>query len=269
MVKTESLFDFKDYKSYLLFRENSWTERGFRSRLATQAGCQPPFVTQVLNGDKHFSLEQIDKINSFLNHTKDESHFYILLAEYDRAGTDSLRDHFQQRMNELREKHLNLQSRLQLKNELSIEDKTIYYSSWKYGAVHICTTVARFNSVPEIAKRLSLSENEVQDIADFLLQSGIIEKKGGVFTAGKQLMHLGRDTKLLESHHSQWRLVALRHFAHMQEQDVHYSAAVTMSKKDMEKIREILVGAIDQAANVIKPSSSEEVYVFNLDFFRL
>ena len=269
MVKNQSLFDFKDYKSYLLFRENGWIERGFRSRMADQARCQPPFVTQVLNGDKHFSLEQADKINGFLNHSKDESHFFILLIEYVRAGTDSLREHFKQRMEELREKHLNLQMRLQIKNELTVEDKTIYYSSWKYGAIHICTTIPELTNVPAIAQRLSLSEAEVQDCADFLLKTGLVERKARGFVAGKNFLHLGRDTKLLESHHSQWRMVALRHFAHMQEQDVHYSAAVTMSKKDMERIREVLVGAIDQAAEIIRPSESEDVYVFNLDFFRL
>lgn len=172
-------------------------------------------------------------------------------------------------MNELRERHLNLQMRLQIKNELSVEDKTIYYSSWKYGAIHICTTLTALSSVSAIASRLNLPEVEVQECADFLLKIGLIVKKGATFASGKNFLHLGRDTKLLEAHHSQWRLVALRHFAHMQASDVHYSAAVTMSKKDMEKIREILVGAIDQAAQLIKPSPPEDVYVFNLDFFRL
>ena len=60
----KNVFEFKSYKAYLEFRVGGYRERrGLKTRVATAMGCQPTFVTQILNGTVHMSLEQAHRLN--------------------------------------------------------------------------------------------------------------------------------------------------------------------------------------------------------------
>jgi hypothetical protein len=78
-------------------------------------------VSQVLNGKANFSLEQSQGINKLLIHNRDESRFFLLLVEYSRAGTESLRLHFLELIEEQMQRQLNLKERFQIKEVLSLE----------------------------------------------------------------------------------------------------------------------------------------------------
>src|SRR5580698_6182945 len=103
---TKSVLEFDDYKSFIKEIEGARSElqRGFRTRLAEAAQCQSAFVSQVLNTGAHFSLEQGLRVAKFLNLDKEESQFFILLLEKNRAGTKDLEDFFSGQLDVLREK---------------------------------------------------------------------------------------------------------------------------------------------------------------------
>src|ERR1700733_4662067 len=107
---TKSVLEFNDYKGFIreIGKARSELQRGFRTRLAEAAQCQSAFVSQVLNTSAHFSLEQGLRIARFLNLDKEESQFFILLLEENRAGTEDLRDFFSGQLDLLREKLLNI-----------------------------------------------------------------------------------------------------------------------------------------------------------------
>lgn len=64
----KDIFDYDDYKKYLhdLLLSQPSKGHGFRSRLAEVAGCRVSYVSQVLNQDMDFSLEQAESINPLL-----------------------------------------------------------------------------------------------------------------------------------------------------------------------------------------------------------
>ena len=60
-----NVFNFKEYKAYLS-EKISWlgkTEKGIRQKIAEQIGCQPSYLSQVLNGKPDLTLDQAYKLN--------------------------------------------------------------------------------------------------------------------------------------------------------------------------------------------------------------
>lgn len=51
--------------------------------------------------------------------------------------------------------------------------------------------------------------------------------------------------------------------------DLHYSGVITCSNQDLEKIREILIEAIQSIRNLVKDSKDETLAVYNIDLFGL
>ena len=81
-------------------------------------------------------------------------------------------------------------------------------------------------------------------------------------------MHLGNDSALISKHHTNWRLQALRSMDHETKDDLHYSSAITISHKDAVKIKAMLVDSLENIRKVVHPSFAEDLYIFNMDFFR-
>ena len=49
--------------------------------------------------------------------------------------------------------------------------------------------------------------------------------------------------------------------------DLFYSSPMSLGRKDAEKIREVLVQAVERAVGIMRPSPSEVVRCLNIDWF--
>src|ERR1700727_1723751 len=99
------VFDFSEYKQYLADSLGGPRSRtGLRLAVARTLACQPTFVSQVLNGQAHFSLEQAEKISRFLQHTPEEREYFFLLLQRDRAGTRELEKYFLEKIEGIKAK---------------------------------------------------------------------------------------------------------------------------------------------------------------------
>src|SRR4051812_16373821 len=89
----KNLFEYRDYKTYLLdiIRSSPSGGRGLRQQFAKAAGCQLPYVSHVLSGTYHFNAEQIDGIGKYLGFREQEQEFLINLVHLHRAATPSLK----------------------------------------------------------------------------------------------------------------------------------------------------------------------------------
>ena len=98
-----SIFDYTDYKKYLKdgLKQKPKSGHGFKSAMASAIHCQSAYISRVLNGDAHFSLEQAYALNGFLGHSEEEAEFFILLVSYARAGTQPLERFFLRKINEI------------------------------------------------------------------------------------------------------------------------------------------------------------------------
>lgn len=265
------IFEFEDYKSYLLSMEQqkSIYQRGFRTRMAEELGCQNTYITHVLNNTANFSLEQGLGVAKFLNLQETEKRYFLLLIEYQRAGTTELKQYFFADINQLREKNLNIQQRIPKATTLSVEAQTIYYSHWMYAAIHMITTLKIHRTLSAIIDALKLPEESIKSAILFLISVGLLEEKNQELHPTLIQLHLGKESHQIRQHHTNWRIAAIDSLVQVEKNDIHYSTVSTLSKADVEKIKARLVQEIQNYTQIVQTSKEETMYGFNLDFYSL
>lgn len=270
-LKINSVFEENSYKKFLNSHIRSLPKggHGVRLRLAEALSCQSTYVSQVLRGVAHFSLEQADVVARFFELTEAESEYFLLLVQEERAGTRELRAHFRRLRDRALEARKKLQTRFSTAQTLTAEDQARYYSAWYFSAIHVLLTIPGFRDASKISSRLQLSTNLVAEALDFLESAGLAKKERGEYCTGDARLYLGSDSPLISKLHQNWRLRTMQHLDRAHSDDLHYSTVVTLSKKDSERIRESLVKAISAARDVIQQSKEEKLCSFCVDFFEL
>lgn len=270
IIVTMMLYDFKNYKDYLksVFTTKG-QGRGIRSKVAECLRCQTGFISQVLNGKSHFSFEHCIKISSFLNHNKDEKHFFMLLVQKDRAGTDDLKDYFLCQINDILKKREEIKSRIKVDGKLNEHDYFQYYRFWYYAAIHVLISIPQYQSKEAICKKLNLSTETVTTALEFLVDRGLAIEKVGKYSIGKSRVHLPRESPIIFNHHTNWRLEAIKSFDDNRIDNLHYSAVISISKADAKKIKKLLIDAIEKVEPILIPSPEEEIHSICVDFFEL
>lgn len=266
-----SIFEYKDYKKYLrdVIRGKPNEGRGVKSALAVALSCQNAYISRVIDGDAHFSMEQAQKVNGFLPHSKEEGRFFLLLILYNRAGSHDLKRELAEQINESLEKRLILKDRLDVKKTLSRTDQAIYYSSWYYTAIHFIVMIPGIQTKEEIGRHLGLSPKTVAMALEFLESVGLVKAKGNRYQTGITRLHLEGDSPMISKHHTNWRVRAIRAVEQQNNDELHYSSVITVSKDDAYKVKSIMVKAIEEIRAVVKDSKEERLCCYLLDFFDL
>lgn len=266
-----SIFEYSNYKLYLKDKIHSSPSkgRGLKLKMAEFLHCQNTYISQVLNGNPHFSLEQGASLNQFFEHTKDEGKFFILLIHFARAGNEELTKYYKEEMNEIILRNSDLKKRTNIKNSLREKDQNVYYSSWLYSAVHILVTIKEYQTLQAISKRLNLSKDKATEILNFLTESGLVVQNGNTYTSGFTRIHLSKDSPHIQRHHTNWRARAINSIDLNELSDLHFSNVVSMGKADIIKVREIFIKAIAEARLIIKDSPEEKLQSICVDFFEI
>ena len=197
----KEIFDFKDYKSYL----NNWISqqksngRGIKSAIAKAANCQTAYVSQVMNENAHFSLEQAVVISSYLNHNDEETQFFLLLVQYARAGNQALRQQLKNNMQKILEQRSNLKERVDIKKSLDPVDQATYYSSWYYAAIHVAVSIPNLRSLEALSEYFSLDTKTTIKALNFLCSVGLLQKKGNEYNQGVTRLFLGKDSPMIKN----------------------------------------------------------------------
>ena len=265
-----SIFNFKDYRKFIIKKIHSSPKkgRGKKSLLSTFINCQTTYLSRVLSNQADFNLEQAEAVTRFFNLNKIEKKYFITLVQLQRASTIEAVKYLEEELIELKEQSLNLKKRLEIKNTLSEEEKEKYYSHWLYSAVHVLTSLSSINSEKEIADFLSVPINKIREILEFLQAVGLIIIENSNIHIGTTKIHLSNNGHLIYHHHKNWRLQSLCAIDKALNSNLHYSSVVTLSEKDLFKVKNDLIEAIKSVKNTIRDSIPEEkCYSFNLDFF--
>lgn len=267
----KTIFEFTDYRIYLLEKLKSLPKHGYgvKVQLASHLNCQAAYVSQVLKGAAHLSLEQAEKTNSFFGHTKEEGHFFILLLSKERAGTESLKKYFQAQIEEALQKRLVLKNRFGVVNNLTEKDKLIYYSQWYYAAIHIAITVPELQTRESLSEHFGFPKSKISEILEFLCSCGLAIEENSRFKTGTARIHLGSDSPLISKNHISWRMRAVQSLEKDPDVDLHYSTVVSLSQKDVLKIKSDLVKKIEDIRAVVKESPEETLQCLVLDFFKV
>lgn len=267
---SDDLYGFTDYRLYIKCKIYSGerARRGELSSLAAAIPCQTSYLSRVMASTAELSLEQADSAGKYFGFTQEENSYFLLLIQFSRAGTQSLRAHFKRNITIAQEERLNLQKRVGVKQVLSKEDQATYYSLWYYAAVHVMTGIPAFQTKQAIAQELNLPVNRVAEILEFLISTRLVkEDSNGKFTTGEGKIHLKKNSQMILRHHSNWRMQAIRSMEKNLESGIHYSVLLNCSKKDAEVLRSMIAKFIEEFMKVVHPSVDEEMNCLVIDFF--
>jgi uncharacterized protein (TIGR02147 family) len=267
----QSIFEFSEYKIYLqaLLSSRPKNGRGEKSRWAEALRCHTAYISQILNGNAHLSLEQAAQLSKYLGDQAAETHFFLLLVQNARAGTPMLREYFSAQIHEARQNSRVLKNRLTFQRALSIEEQVIYYSSWHFAAVHVSLSIPELQSKEALSRRLKLPIKKISEVVEFLLSTGLAVQKGDRLQIGENSIHLGADSPMVLKHHANWHMQAIAQLDRTQPEDLHYSSVVTLSRKDLPKIRATLVKAIEEVRTSVRESKEEITVCYMANLFAL
>lgn len=271
MSKSTNLFNILNYIDVLKYQINinEKTVYGYKAKLAQAAGCQRSYLSQVLSAQTHFTLEHAIRVCHFWNYNKVETDYFINLVEYNRSGSQELKEYFKNKLSLIREEQENLTNRIQVKEVLPQEKAAIFYSNWQYMAVLILLTIPKFRTSTAISQRLALKEDAILKVLQQLNELGLIIKKGMEWLPCENTIHVSRNSPFNSLNHANWRNIAVQNAFIGNTDDVHYTSVCSISKKDFTQIKDLVFKLIDKSRDIISPSAEEEVYCLTCDWFKV
>jgi len=263
---SSQIYECSNYKKYL---NANLDKRGDKSRFAEALGCNTAYVSLVITGNAHLSLEQAELASRFFGLSNNEELYFIFLVQHARSGTEALKRIIATQLQNLRDESLNLKNRLEYSLELDETAQSIYYGAWYYSAIHVLTSIPSFRTPESISKYLGLPLKTVNQALEFLVRTGLVEmkKESGKYHVGNKSLHINADSPHISRHHSNWRLQSIKSLDSLSSEDLHYSSVISMSEEDQPQVRAILTEAIEKIRNVVRKSGEEKAYCYTLDFF--
>jgi uncharacterized protein (TIGR02147 family) len=264
-----TIFNYLDYKDFLKFwvSERPNGGRGEYRRMAEKLRVSTTLISQVVNGDKHFSLELASDVCDHLALGEREADYFLLLVEYARAGTHSYRQRLKRKIELQRKAAATLAERIANDRDLSDKETAIYYSHWSYTGITNLVACDLTYDVDKIAERLNLPMHLTTRVVNFLLESGILVNRGAGLEVGIKNLHIGASSPLVVKHHQNWRLQAFNKMPYSRAEDLFFTSPMSLSHEAAALIRNELPAFLEKIAGIVGPSPSEVVRCLNIDWF--
>lgn len=240
--------------------------RGEIAKLAQSIRAHPTFVSQVLAGTKDFNMEQSFAVADFLELTKTERKYFLLLVQKDRAGTKDLKNYFTTEIEEIKTSLLMISKHLNEHRTLSDEDRAVFYSSWLYSAIRLFCSVGSGKKLEEICEQFHLGRKKALGYLDFLLSKDLVSLEKEHYKLGSLHTHLPSDSPFIVRHHMNWRTKALQRHESILPEEIAFTSPMSISKKDFLEIREKLLACVKDSIEVAKASEAEDVAFLNIDW---
>lgn len=265
-----SVFAYQSYKKLIRDLVGD-KERGLTiGGLAKFAGCNRSYISQVLGGKVHLTPDQAACLSQEVFRDRLEQEFFFYLVLQNRSSSPASEKFFQKELARIRRSAERISEQIrntEKVDEITDEHKSRYYSHWSYSAIHTLVSVETFQKLELIARRLRLDAREVEEKLNELAEMGLVKKGAGQWKHSEQNIHVDSRSSHNRSHQINWHLKALEACA--DESSVVYSMIFTMSRADVVALKASILSFIGKARTTVAKSRSEELYVFNLDFFRV
>lgn len=266
--RSESIFELADYRIYM----RTWAEargRGEFRKMALALGIHSTLVSQILNAHKNLTEEQAARLCAYMGLNQLETDYLLKLVQIERAGSAQLREAYLRHLAELKDAAAQVKSRVPQSTKLSEQDRALFYSSWHYTYIRLLTSIEKYQTPAAIAHRLSITISRVQEVLDFLTAKGLCKESQGRYQRTEKNTHIEARSHLAVRHHQNWRAKSVGLVEQIQPGDLAFTAPVALAKKDLSKVRNILLDTIAEISALIEKSPSEEVAYLGIDWIRI
>lgn len=264
----DSLFAMTDFRDYIRI----WTQangRGSYRRIAIALSMHTTLVSQIINGRKCFTEEQAATLCSYMGLNQLETDYFLKMVQIERAGNPSLKAIHTRQLQQLKKQANEIKSRVPESQDLTEQDRALFYSSWQYSLVRLLTGIDSYQRANDIAKFLGMSISRVQEILDFLSTRGLCKVSGSRHIRTQKNTHVESGSALAIRHHQNWRSKSLTLLEQMTSEDLAFTAPISIAKKDLQKVRSILLESISNIAKIVEDSPSEEVAYLGIDWIKM
>jgi uncharacterized protein (TIGR02147 family) len=262
------IYTYQNYKKYLKDMA-ALLGRGSIGKLALAAGCNRTYLSQCLTTKVQLTPDHIMGMADYLNLSEDEMDYLVLLLLFERSASETAQARIKKKMDRLVQANLVLSRKISSKgdsDELTEPQKTKYYSSWKYAAIHTLASIRDYQTTPSMAKKTRLPEAEVASVLMELEDMGLIRYDDERWVHTKKNIHIPTGYSHTTQNHLNWRLKSVEDVNN--KSSIHYTTLFSLSKNDWESLREQLLAFIDAQRDFIHASGTDEMYSFCCDLFR-
>lgn len=265
------VYEFDNYRKFLIKKFGEMPKKGYGqlSHVARKIGVHTTLLSQVLKGHKELTTDQAASIAEYFGMNEHESEYFVLLVHLQRAGNLSSRKIYLKQIQKLKAMAEKISNRVKVSARLSDEQRAIFYSDWAYTAIRQTVAILNNPDAFSIAGYLGIASKKAQAILDFLIQTGLCKIVSGQLTIGAASTHLESDSPWVNVHHANWRQKAIQNMELQNSSDIHYTAPMTLSRKDVGLVREKLIQFIEEINSIVDPSPSEELCCLNIDWFSM
>lgn len=270
-MKKNSVLNHDDFSVFLKNEivKNTNSKRGLKKELAEFINIHPTSLSQVLRGNRFFTDEQVFLLGEFLNLNEIESQYIFLLHQINITQNKNFKSRLTKRKDALKRKSLNLSTRLNKDKILSDEEKAIFYSSWHYTCVWVFLSLGKGKNKEDIITRFNFNTKIVNEVLDFLIKADLAYLENGLYHHKINRTHIEKTSPFLKQHHANWRIKSIQKKDNSEIEDLSFTAPLSLSKKDFDFLREEMVQLIKKVSDKVTETNPEEVYCFNLDFFKI
>jgi hypothetical protein len=251
-------YEHENYKEFVLARIKAMPLRGKGEIIRISRA----------HGDFDLTLEQALDLCQYLGLGELETEYFLTLVQMSRAGNERLKARFRVRMLSLKEQSTKIEHRVRQDRELSESEKATFYSQWYYSGMRIFSAIPELKSPESMLARLNIPRNHFQMALEFLLSTGLCIEKDGKIQTGPQFTHLTADSPLTSRHHANWRQKAMAKHLKLSPNELAYTCAVSLSKKDQAGLRMKFLEMIEDFNKTVAASEPNEVAAcLTLDWF--
>jgi len=265
-----NIFKYLDYRKLI---EESLKNRPSQAplsykKIAESLRVHTSQISQIMAGHRELTVEQAHELAALFDFTKTETDYFILLVQKERAGTASFKKYCEEKLKKIVEDSRKLSQRFDHEKTLTDEEKSIFYSDTIYSSVRLfCSLKEKGMSMDEILERFELPKERLVQVLNFLIATGLLIQKNERYVLGISSTFLPGHSPFIQSHHRNWRLKALQEFPRITEEEMMFTAPMSISRKDFAEIRETLAQLIGKLSAKIKDSPAEDIACLNLDYF--
>lgn len=261
-------WDYTSYKAYLKAYIDETQRRGVITQMAEAAGCQRSYLSQVLNGTAQITPDQAYGLAVHLGLQGSELDYFLMLVDWDRAGTHSLRKRIEEKLAAIREEQNLVSRRVDADQDLDLAAQALYYSSWHLSAIHMATSSHLYQTSESISQRLSLPRDVVDRSLATLEEMKLVRREKGKWVYMSGNVHLASSSPWTASNHHNWRARAVLN-SQFGKSGLHYTSVFTLTKKDLEVLRASLLRFIERSRKTVAASPAEELACFSCDLFEV
>lgn len=264
------VFELNDYRNLMVsYLDGEATQsRGKRTLLSEKLGVHTSHLSQVMAGKRSLTPDQALILSRLLGLSSLETEYLMTLIHQERAASFEFKKYCTEKLNQIRAQSKKTAELFPHQKKLSEQDQAKFYSHYLYSAIRLfCSIGNKGQLIEDLENRFLISREKLMPMIRFLLKAGLLTEQNGHYKMGIASTFLSRESPHIHRHHANWRMLATHQSPRLEEDELMFTAPMSISRKDFHRIREMLLKEIGKISPLIQESPAEEIACLNLDLY--